>query len=228
IVLIFSDDHAYQAISAYGSKVNKTPNIDRIATEGMLFRNCFVTNSICAPCRAVLLTGKHSHINGVIDNTVAFDGKQQTFPKLLQKAGYQTAMIGKWHLKSDPTGFDHWDILIGQGTYYNPVFHTPSGNVKHTGYVTDIITDKALDWVKKRDEKKPFALFFQHKAPHREWEPGPDHLTMYNDVTIPEPKTLFDDYENRASGAKKQEMSIARDLNDRDLKLTPPPNLNEE
>src|SRR5262249_17598852 len=172
VILIFTDDHASHAISAYGSKINQTPNIDRLAQEGMLFRNCFCTNSICAPSRAVILTGKHSHVNGVIDNAVRFDGAQQTFPKLLQKAGYQTAMIGKWHLKSDPTGFDHWSILYGQGTYYNPVFKTPAGDKKYTGYTTDIITDLVLDWLKNRDPNKPFMLFFQHKAPHREWEPG--------------------------------------------------------
>src|SRR5262249_688148 len=172
VIFAFPDDHAAHAISAYGSKINKTPHIDRLANEGMLFRNCSCTNSICAPSRAVILTGKHSHVNGVIDNAVTFDGSQQTFPKLLQKAGYQTAMIGKWHLKSDPTGFDHWSILYGQGTYYNPVFKTPAGDKKYTGYTTDIITDLVLDWLKNRDPNKPFMLFFQHKAPHREWEPG--------------------------------------------------------
>src|SRR5262245_2569583 len=164
ILMIFTDDHAAHAISAYGSKINQTPNIDRLAKEGMLFRNCFVTNSICAPCRAVLLTGKHSHINGVYDNAVRFDGSQQTFPKILQQAGYQTAMIGKWHLKSDPTGFDHWMILYGQGTYYNPRFRTAAGDVNITGYTTDIITDQTLKWLKEqRDPKKPFMLFCQHK-----------------------------------------------------------------
>src|SRR5262245_39640651 len=206
ILMIFTDDHAAHAISAYGSKINQTPHMDRLAKEGMLFRNCFVTNSICAPCRAVLLTGKHSHINGVYDNAVTFDGSQQTFPKLLQKAGYQTAMIGKWHLKSDPTGFNHWSVLPGQGTYSNPVFLTPKGKVQLTGYTTDLITDQSLDWLQnQRDKSKPFMLFCQHKAPHREWEPGPDHLTDYDTVTIPEPPTLFDDYSGRASGAKKQE-----------------------
>lgn len=229
ILLIFTDDHAAHSISAYGSKINRTPNLDRIAKEGVLFRNCFVTNSICAPSRAVLLTGKHSHLNGVIDNAVSFDGSQQTFPKLLQKAGYQTAMIGKWHLKSDPTGFDHWNILIGQGTYYNPVFKTPTGNMKKVGYTTDLIGDMTLDWLdKQRDKSKPFMLFCQHKAPHREWEPAPRHLTLYDDVTIPEPPTLFDDYSGRTSSAGKQEMTVAEHLTPRDLKLTPPGNLNAE
>jgi arylsulfatase A-like enzyme len=225
IILVFTDDHAAHAISAYGSKLNQTPNMDRLAREGMLFRNCFVTNSICAPSRAVILTGKHSHVNGVIDNVVTFDGTQQTFPKLLQQAGYQTAMIGKWHLKSDPTGFDHWSILYGQGTYYNPAFKTPKGRVEHTGYTTDIITDLSLDWLKNRDASKPFMLFCQHKAPHREWAPGPNHLTLLDDVTLPEPVTLFDDYAGRTSAARKQEMTIAEHMNQVDLKFVPPKNL---
>jgi arylsulfatase A-like enzyme len=228
ILFIFTDDHAAHAISAYGSKINETPNIDRLAREGMLFRNCFCTNSICGPSRAVILTGKHSHLNGFRDNlTPAFDGSQTTFPKLLQQVGYQTAMIGKWHLHSDPTGFDHWSILeaAGQGTYYNPEMRTAQGKVTHHGYTTDIITDQALEWLEKRDEHKPFLLMYQHKAPHREWCPGPKHLTLYDDVEIPEPDTLFDDYEGRSSGAKKQEMTIARHLNDKDLKFVLPNNL---
>jgi len=229
IIFIFSDDHAAQAISAYGSRINRTPNIDRLAAEGMLFANCFVTNSICAPSRAVILTGKHSHLNGVPTNGEVFDGSQLTFPKLLQRAGYETAMIGKWHLKSDPTGFDYWEVLIGQGPYYNPPMKTAAGVVHHTGYTTDIITDLALDWLKsKRDTDKPFVLMCQNKAPHRNWQPGPDHLATYNDITIPEPATLFDDYEGRASGAKNQEMTVAHHLSRHDLKLTPPGNLTEE
>jgi len=229
ILFIFTDDHASHAISAYGSKINKTPNLDRLANEGMLFRNCFVTNSICAPSRAVILTGKHSHLNGVIDNRVRFDGSQQTFPKLLRKAGYQTAMIGKWHLKSDPTGFDYWSVLPGQGTYYNPVMKTAEGKAKYTGYTTDIVTDLTLNWLKSgRDKSKPFMLMCQHKAPHRNWQPGPKYLTLYDDVTLPEPSTLFDDYANRTSAAKTQTMTIAKHLNDKDLKFKPPGNLNAE
>lgn len=228
ILLIFTDDHAAHAISAYGSKINKTPHLDRLAKEGMLFRNCFCTNSICAPSRAVILTGKHSHLNGVIDNAVAFDGKQQTVAKLLQKGGYQTGFLGKWHLKSDPTGFDSWSILYGQGTYYNPAFKTPSGQIKKVGYTTDIITDMATDWLKKRDKDKPFFLMYQHKAPHREWAPGPDQLNLYKDVTIPEPPTLFDDHAGLASPAKKQEMTIERHLSNIDLKFVPPKNLTPE
>ncbi|MEL6195328.1 MAG: sulfatase, partial [Bacteroidota bacterium] len=209
ILFIFTDDHALQAISAYGSYINQTPNLDRIANEGMLFRHAMVTNSICAPSRAVILTGKHSHLNGVLDNALPFDSTQQTFPKLLQAAGYQTAMIGKWHLKSQPTGFDYWRVLPGQGHYYNPHFRTPDGREQIEGYVTNIITDLSLDWLKSgRDPEKPFMLMSQHKAPHREWSPGPDHLDMYDDVEIPEPSTLFDDYANRSSAASQQEMTI--------------------
>ncbi len=226
IIFIMTDDHASHAMSCYDSKINKTPNLDRIAKEGMRFDNCFCTNSICAPCRAVILTGKHSHINGVIDNRKTFDGSQQTFPKLLQKAGYQTAMIGKWHLKTDPTGFDYWSVLIGQGPYYNPPMKTPNGTVKYTGYTTDIITLLALDWLQhKRDKDKPFCLMYQHKAPHRNWQPAPEHLTKYDDVTIPEPDNLFDDYSNRGRAAKEQDMSIEKTMNARDLKLVAPRNL---
>jgi len=224
IVFIYSDDHAYQAISAYGGRlaeVAPTPHIDRIANEGMLFLNSFVTNSICAPCRAVILTGKHSHLNGVRVNGDVFDSGQQTFLKLLQQAGYQTSIIGKWHLRTDPTEFDHWEVLPGQGHYYNPDFVTPWGKEKVYGYVTDIITDKALRWLgRERDESRPFLLMVQNKAPHREWEPGPDHLTTFDDVTIPEPETLFDTYENRGTAANKQDMTIADTMRlDADLKV---------
>ena len=210
IVFVFTDDHAAHAISAYGSKINRTPNIDRLAKEGMLFRNCFCTNSICAPSRAVILTGKHSHQNGVPTNDERFDGSQQTFPKLLQAAGYQTAMIGKWHLKSDPTGFDYYDVLRGQGTYYNPRLKRADGQRTVTGYTTDILTDLALEWLENgRDGERPFLLMLQHKAPHREWSPGPKYLTKYDDVEIPEPTTLFDDYAGRATPAREQEMTLA-------------------
>ena len=221
ILFVFTDDHASHAISAYGSKINKTPNLDRLANDGMLFRNCFCTNSICGPSRAVILTGKHSHLNGVHRNGPTFDGSQQTFPKLLQKSGYTTAMIGKWHLRSSPTGFDYWNVLIGQGPYYNPEMKTAAGIKTHTGYTTEIITEFALDWLKEgRDDSKPFMLMYQHKAPHRNWAPGPDYLTMYDDVTLPEPATLFDDYEGRTSAAKTQEMTIANHFNPRyDLKI---------
>ena len=229
ILFVFADDHASHAISAYGSLINQTPNIDRLAEEGMLFRNAFVTNSICAPSRAVILTGKHSHLNGVYTNREHFDGEQVTFAKLLRAAGYQTAIVGKWHLKSEPTGFDHWEILPGQGTYYNPDFLTPEGRIETTGYVTEIITDKVLDWLANtRDPDKPFMLMYQHKAPHRRWEPALEHLDTYDDVEIPETATLFDDYVGRASPAKTQQMTIAEHLYENDLKLTPPRQLDDE
>ena len=229
ILFIFTDDHAAHAMSCYGSKINRTPNLDRIAREGMLFRNCFCTNSICGPSRAVILTGKHSHLNGFRDNNDRFDGSQQTFPKLLQKGGYQTAVIGKWHLVSNPTGFDHYEVLIGQGPYYNPPMIRDGERVEHTGYTTHVITDLALEWLKnQRDQHKPFLLMFQHKAPHREWQPGPGYYDLYKDETIPEPETLFDDYAGRGTAAKTQDMSMEKTLTELDLKLVPPRYLNEE
>jgi len=224
ILFIFSDDHATNAISCYGSKLIDTPHIDRIAREGARFRNCFCTNSICGPSRAVILTGKHSHLNGFIDNSSTFNGSQTTFPKLLQQAGYQTSLFGKWHLVSHPTGFDHWEVLPGQGDYYNPVFLGPpkadgQAATKRTieGYVTDIVTDLAIEWLDRdRDASKPFLMMLQHKAPHREWAPGPEELNLFRDAIFPEPATLFDDYSGRAGGAAKQEMTIAHHMNNLD------------
>jgi arylsulfatase A-like enzyme len=228
ILFIMSDDHGYQALSCYGSVRNETPHLDRLAREGMRFDRCYVTNSICGPSRAVILTGKYSHLNGVIRNGLTFNGAQQTVAKLLRNAGYQTAMVGKWHLRSEPTGFDYWHVLIGQGPYYNPPMKTPEGTVKHTGYTTDIITDQALDWLKnKRDKNKPFFLMYHHKAPHRNWQPGPKYLNKYDDEAIPEPETLFDDYSGRGTPAKTQKMTIANDLNPNDLKLVAPRGLTE-
>jgi arylsulfatase A-like enzyme len=227
ILFIFSDDHAYQAVGAYGSKVNKTPNIDRIARDGMRFDRCYVTNSICGPSRAVILTGKYSHKNGFYSNrTPRFDGSQTTFPKLLQHAGYQTAIIGKWHLVSDPTGFDHWDILPGQGRYYSPVFISEKGREVAPGYATDVTTDKALAWLEEdRDASQPFLLMVQHKAPHREWAPSPTHLNSFADRGIPEPETLFDDYSHRSSAAQDATMRIADHMSlDSDLKVFGPEN----
>jgi len=232
ILFIFSDDHAFQAISAYGgrlARVAPTPNIDRLAAEGMIFHKCYVTNSICAPCRAVIQTGKHSHINGVLDNRRRFDATQQTFPKLLQKAGYQTAIVGKWHLKATPTGFDYSEVLPGQGNYYNPTMLKPGKRVRHTGYVTDIVTDLGLDWLEnKRDKSKPFMLMLQHKAPHRRWNPNLKHLNLFDDVEIPEPDNLFDTYEGRGTAARKQDMSIAKTMSAHDLKFTTPRTLNDK
>lgn len=213
IIFVFSDDHAAHAIGAYGSQINETPNLDRLAKEGMTFHNVFVTNSICGPSRAVIQTGKHSHLNGFIDHRSRFDSTQVTFPKLLQEAGYQTAIIGKWHLVTTPMGFDHWEILPGQGDYYNPEFITPEGRVSERGYVTDVITDKVLGWLEGgRDPDRPFMLMYQHKAPHRSWMPGPDHLTLYEGEEIPEPETLLDDYSGRVSAAATTEMTIAQHL----------------
>ncbi len=233
ILFIFTDDHGWQAISAYGSNRNTTPNIDRLAQEGMLFHNCLVTNSICGPSRAVIQTGKHSHLNGFYRNGLKFNGDQQTFPKILQTKGYQTAIIGKWHLESVPQGFDHFDVLLGQGPYYNPPMQTTDENGKvivrkHTGYTTDIITDKSLDWLKSRDPNKPFMLMYQHKAPHRDWQPAPRYLHKYDDVQIPEPATLFDDYAGRGAPAHTQDMTIAKTMTARDLKLTQPGNFTPE
>ena len=201
ILFIMSDDHAYQAISAYGSNRNKTPHIDRLAKEGMRFDRCFVTNSICGPSRAVILTGKYSHLNGFPDNSgqAWFNGKQQTAPKLLQAAGYNTAIVGKWHLNSDPTGFDFWHILIGQGPYYNPTLHSAHDTVKHAGYTPDITTERALQWLAARgDSSAPFLLLLHFNAPHRFWDPGPGQLARFRDTVIAEPATLWDDGEGRA------------------------------
>ena len=226
IIYIMSDDHAFQAISAYGGALKNiapTPNIDRIARDGMRFDRCLVTNSISGPCRAVILTGKYSHLNGFLTNEgqKPFDGSQQTFPKLLQKAGYNTAMIGKWHLGSDPTGFDYWDILPGQGAYYNPDFITSKGRNTEEGYVTEIITDKSISWLNEAKKSgKPFMLMMHHKAPHHEWQPGPDELSLYKNVTFPEPSTLFDDYANRGTAEKTQDMTIATTMRiEEDLKM---------
>ncbi|HSQ54726.1 MAG TPA: sulfatase [Gemmata sp.] len=231
IVFIFADDHAYQAISAYNHplKLLETPNIDRIAKGGMRFDRCIVPNSICGPSRATIITGKYSHANGFYNNTNSrFDGSQTTFPKLLQQAGYQTAIVGKWHLVSDPTGFDYWHILPGQGIYYNPPMINNGQRVKHDGYVTDIITDLSLDWLKKRDKNKPFLLMCQHKAPHREWSPALRHLGHDRDRKYPEPDTLFDDYSGRGLAEHRQDMTIAKTMNATDLKLKPPASLTPE
>lgn len=212
ILFIFSDDHAPHAIGAYKGwlkDVNPTPNIDRLAGQGMLFRNSFCTNSICGPSRAVILTGKHSHLNGFMNNGNNFDGNQQTFPKLLRKAGYTTAMIGKWHLKSQPQGFDYWDVLPGQGDYYNPKLVSEKGPRTVQGHCTDIVTDLAIDWLdKNRDSEKPFMLMCQHKAPHRCWMPAPRHLSLYDDIELPVPPTLFDAHLDNASSVRIHEMGI--------------------
>lgn len=228
ILFIFSDDHAYQAISAYGDKrqLLQTPNLDRIATEGIRFDRCLVPNSICGPSRATVLTGQYNHINGFYNNSGSrFDGSRTTMPKLLQAAGYQTALVGKWHLVSDPTGFDYWEIVPGQGRYYNPPMIRNGQRVQHEGYVTDIITDLSLDWLKHRDKSKPFLLMCQHKAPHRNWQPNAKYLDHDHDRKYPEPATLFDDYAGRGLAEHDQDMTIEKTMNGADLKLTTPAEL---
>jgi arylsulfatase A-like enzyme len=225
ILYIMADDHASHAVSCYGSRINKTPNLDRIAEEGMRFDNAFCTNSICAPARAVLLTGKHSHLNGQLSNRESFDGSQQTFPKLLREAGYETALVGKWHLKSDPTGFDYWNVLPDQGSYHNPTMSEMGERKKHEGYTTDLIADFSLKWFKERKGDKPFCLLCHHKAPHRNWQPDEKHATMYDDVEIPEPETFNDDYTTRSDAARQQKMSVEHNLTKNDLKGPFPPEL---
>ena len=221
IIFIMSDDHSEAAISAYGSNLISTPNIDRIANEGAKFNNSFVTNSICAPSRAVLLTGKYSHLNGVLDNNQIFDGEQETFPKILQEAGYETSMIGKWHLKSKPTGFDNWKVLKGQGEYYNPLIIDESGEKNILGYVTDVITDLAIETLDNRDQKKPFAMLMHHKAPHRNWMPNLKYLGAFKDKKFPIPPTFYDDYSSRSSAAKDSDMRIENMFLTWDMKLRP-------
>ena len=209
ILFIMSDDHSYQAISSYSDKLINTPNIDRIAKDGILFSNACVTNSICAPSRAVILTGKHSHLNGKVDNGFPFDTTQVTFPQLFQKAGYQTAMFGKLHFGNNPKGVDDFLILPGQGNYINPKFLGKETDTIIQGYVTDVITDLTLNWFReKRDKQKPFLMMYLHKAPHRPWWPSPEKFAEFYDKEFPEPETLFDDYKGRGSAAKSAEMNI--------------------
>lgn len=232
ILFIFSDDHASAAISAYGEKrrLLETPNLDRLAREGMRFDRCLVPNSICGPSRATILTGKYSHRNGFFNNSNSrFDGAQTTFPKSMQAAGYQTAMIGKWHLISDPTGFDYWHILPGQGIYYNPPMIRNGEKVKHDGYTTDIITDLSIEWLKTRDKSKPFLLMAQHKAPHREWSPALRHLGHDKDRQYPEPGTLFDDYGgDRGLAWRDQDMTLDKTFTETDAKFKAPGSMTPE
>jgi arylsulfatase A-like enzyme len=225
IVFVMADDHAAHAISAYGSRVNQTPNLDRLAREGMLFRNAFVTNSICTPSRASMLTGTYSHKNGVpVFNR--FDGAQPTVATRLRSAGYYTAIVGKWHLGSDPVGFDRWEILPGQGVYHDPVLYTANGEKTYRGrYVTDVITDLAIDFIRERPKDRPFFLMVHHKAPHREWTPDETHRRAFEDRAIPEPPTLRDDYATRTDALRENQQRVADDLTRRDLKLDPPPAL---
>ncbi|HEX6590005.1 MAG TPA: sulfatase-like hydrolase/transferase, partial [Longimicrobiales bacterium] len=240
IVFLFSDDHAAHAISAYrphlryGARLPDTPRLDELAASGMLFADAFVTNSICGPSRATVLTGQYGHLNGVMTNLVEMHPATVTFPALLRDAGYETALFGKWHLRSAPAGFDHYEVLAGQGPYYNPTLLGPSDTVAYTGYTPDIVTTRALGWLRERAAdtrdgdargERPFLLMLHFNAPHRYWDPGPEQLGLFRDSVIEEPATLFDDGARRASGFVRQEMTLALDLFERDLKLTPPNNL---
>ena len=230
-----SDDHAAHAIGCYGSRINKTPNLDRIGNGGMRFDNCFCTNSICTPSRATILAGTYNHINGVTTLDTPMDNRLQTYPKLLREDGYQTGIFGKWHLGTGPehcpTGFDDWAVLPGQGLYHNPefIFPGPDGGERRTmqGYVTDIITDMCLDWLRGRDSERPFCLMCHHKAPHRRWEPDEKHAHMFLNEDVPEPDTLYDDYANRASAAAAAEMRVGVHMDERDLKALPNRTLSE-
>ena len=221
ILFIFSDDHAQHALGVYGSKVNQTPHLDKLAQGGIRFDHAFVTNSICTPSRAVVLTGKHSHANGTPVFNV-FDGSQPTAAKMLQAAGYHTGMIGKWHLGSDPIGFDRWIILPGQGVYFNPDFLTPHGRVTIEGHCTPITTQLGIEFIETRPKDKPFFLMLHHKAPHREWQPDPKNKELFKNKTFPEPATLWDDYATRPAALPENKQTIANDLTRRDLKLEPP------
>jgi arylsulfatase A-like enzyme len=213
ILIIVSDDHAYQAISAYGNKEIQTPSIDRIAKEGAIFQRAYVTNSICGPSRAVILTGKYSHKNGFKDNEhSSFDGSQNTFIRELTKSGYQTAWIGKWHLETKPQGFTYWQVLPGQGQYYNPDFIMMDSSKKRIeGYATNIIEDVAEDWLNKRDTTKPFCLVIGHKSTHRTWIPDTMDMGRFDNIKFPLPKNFYDNYSGR-SAAAVQDMTIAKTM----------------
>jgi arylsulfatase A-like enzyme len=228
ILFIMTDDHAAHAIGAYGSRVNQTPNLDRLAREGALFTSVFATNSICTPSRAAILTGQYSHVNGVTMFN-RFDSSRMTVARQLQQAGYHTGMVGKWHLGSDPVGFDRWEILPGQGAYRDPILYTATGEKTYTGrYATDVITDLALEFIETRPRNRPFFLMMHHKAPHRPWEPSDEQRARFSGVRIPEPVTFWDSYQTRTDGLRENRQRVADDLTNRDLKLTPPPGLNPD
>jgi arylsulfatase A-like enzyme len=230
ILFIMSDDHAAHAISAYGSQINTTPHIDRIAHTGLRLTNCHVTNSLCTPSRGTILTGQYGHKCNVRTIGDKLDpAHEPQMQKVLQKQGYQTALVGKWHLGirhgGVPAGFDYWNVLEGQGLYYDPVFISEQGDRTIKGYVTDITTDLCLDWLKQRDRSRPFFMCCHHKAPHRPWEPGPKYKDLFEEINIVEPPTFNDDYANRSEAARRAEMTIEHHLNKVDLKVDPPADL---
>ena len=225
ILFIMADDHASKAISSYGGGINHTPNIDRIAHEGMRFDHCYVTNSICTPSRASILTGTYNHVNAVTTLETPINNRLPNVAKHLKTGGYQTAIIGKWHLGEgkahEPSGFDFWSVLPGQGDYFDPLFIEMGESLTEEGYITDIITDKSLDWLSKADKQKPFFLMCHHKAPHREWEPHPKNRSLFmDDVVVP--STFDDNYKNRARAAAEAKMRIKDDLTYDDLGLVQP------
>ena len=228
IIFIMTDDHAAHAIGAYGSRVNTTPHLDRLAREGALLTSVFATNSICTPSRATILTGQYSHLNGVTMFN-RFDSARMTVARLLQQGGYYTGMVGKWHLGSDPVGFDRWEILPGQGAYRDPVFYTAASEKTYTGrYATDVITDLALEFVETRPRDRPFFLMLHHKAPHRPWEPEAAHAAQFAARHIPEPVSFWDSYATRTDALHENQQRVAADLTNRDLKLPPPPGLDSD
>lgn len=234
IVFLLADDHAAHALSAYrshlpyGARLPPTPNLDRLSASGMLFTNAFVTNSICGPSRAAVLTGQFGHLTGVMTNEDPLHPAAVTFPGLLRRAGYETALFGKWHLHTRPTGFDHFEMLPGQGTYYNPLLISPDDSVRYTGYTNDLITTRGLEWMRRRRSDRPFLLMLNFNAPHRYWDPGPEQLGLFRDTVLAEPATFWDDGRGRVFPARDAEMTIALDLFERDLKLVPPDNLTPE
>jgi arylsulfatase A-like enzyme len=229
ILFIMADDHAARAIGCYGHGINRTPHIDRIAREGVRLDHCYVSNSICTPSRAAILTGTYNHVNGVMTLDDGIDNRLPNVAKHLRSAGYQTAIVGKWHLGEGPahcpTGFDHWSVVPGQGDYFDPVFHEAGGTVQRPGYVTDVITEQCLQWLEARDPQRPFFLMCHHKAPHREWTPSAKYKDLFKDVEIPEPDNLYDEHKGRAGAAERSRMRVGQDSTKTDLKMDPPPGL---
>jgi arylsulfatase A-like enzyme len=227
ILFIMTDDHAAHALSCYGSKINTTPHLDKLASDGIRFERAFVCNSICTPSRATLLTGKYSHLNGTpVFNT--FNGAQQTVSKLLQAGGYHTMMVGKWHLGSAPTGFDYWNILPGQGRYFDPILYNATGARVYPGHASEVLTDIGIEAIKNRPKNKPFFMMLHHKAPHREWQPDAVNAAKFADIKVPEPATLRDDYATRPAALPENAQTVRRDLTRKDLKLIPPENLTQQ